>query len=342
MRAAVVYSGETIRIEEFALPALGRGELVVRVRACGLCGSDLAKMFQHKLQAPTVLGHEIAGEVVQVGADVSQFRIGDRVMVAHHVPCYSCHYCRHGNYSMCRRFKQSNLIPGGFAEEVLVPAEQVKLTTLRLPTHVSFDEGSFTEPLACCLRCLRRWNLQPADVVLLVGLGPMGLLMAQLVRASRGIVVGTDLDEKRLEFATRMGVDAVCSAADAEQVSRLVKELTEARGCDVVVLTAGHGGTVQDALQWVRDGGTITLFGNLALRQPAQLDPNVLYYREITVQGSYSPSPLELVHALHLIASHAVKVDKLITHRLPLEALPQAVELARTRRAVKAIINPYV
>jgi L-iditol 2-dehydrogenase len=342
VRAAVVYSGETIRIEELALPALGRGELVVRVRACGLCGSDLAKMFQQKLQAPTVLGHEIAGEVVRVGADVSQFHIGDRVVVAHHVPCYGCHYCRHGNYSMCRSFKQSNLIPGGFAEEVLVPAEHVKLTTLRLPTHVSFDEGSFTEPLACCLRGLRRWNLQPADVVLLVGLGPMGLLMAQLVRASRGIVLGTDLDEKRLEFATRMGVDAVCSAADGEQVNRLVQELTEARGCDVVVLTAGHGGTVQDACQWVRDGGTITLFGNLAPQQPAQLDPNVLYYREITVQGSYSPSPLELVHALHLIESHAVKVDMLITHRLPLEALPQAVELARTHRAVKAIINPYV
>jgi L-iditol 2-dehydrogenase len=342
VRAAVVYSGETIRIEELALPALGRGELVVRVRACGLCGSDLAKMFQQKLQAPTVLGHEIAGEVVRVGADVSQFHIGDRVVVAHHVPCYGCHYCRHGNYSMCRSFKQSNLIPGGFAEEVLVPAEHVKLTTLRLPTHVSFDEGSFTEPLACCLRGLRRWNLQPADVVLLVGLGPMGLLMAQLVRASRGIVLGTDLDERRLEFATRMGVDAVCSAADGEQVNRLVQELTEARGCDVVVLTAGHGGTVQDACQWVRDGGTITLFGNLAPQQPAQLDPNVLYYREITVQGSYSPSPLELVHALYLIESHAVKVDMLITHRLPLEALPQAVELARTRRAVKAIINPYV
>jgi L-iditol 2-dehydrogenase len=205
---------------------------------------------------------------------------------------------------------------------------------------VAFDEGSFTEPLACCLRSLRRWNLQPADVVLVVGLGPMGLLMAQLVQANRGIALGTDLDEQRLAFATRLGVDAVCSAADVEQLARLIKDLTQARGCDVVVLTAGHGGTVQDACQWVRDGGTITLFGNLALQHPAQLDPNVLYSREITIQGSYSPSPLELVHALHLIESQAVKVDMLITHRLPLEELPQAVELARTRRAVKALINP--
>jgi L-iditol 2-dehydrogenase len=341
VRAAVAYSGGMIRIEELSLPPLGRGELVVRVRACGLCGSDLAKMFQQKLPTPTVLGHEIAGEVVQVGADISQFQVGDRVVVAHHVPCYGCHYCRHGNYSMCRSFKQSNLIPGGFAEEVLVPAEHVKLTTLSLPKHVAFDEGSFTEPLACCLRSLRRWNLQPADVVLVVGLGPMGLLMAQLVQANRGIALGTDLDEQRLAFATRLGVDAVCSAADVEQLARLIKDLTQARGCDVVVLTAGHGGTVQEACQWVRDGGTITLFGNLALQHPAQLDPNVLYSREITIQGSYSPSPLELVHALHLIESQAVKVDMLITHRLPLEELPQAVELARTRRAVKALINPY-
>jgi L-iditol 2-dehydrogenase len=336
----VAYSQEMIRIEELSLPAPGRGELVVRVRACGLCGSDLAKLFQQKLSAPTVLGHEIAGEVVRVGADVSQFQVGDRVVVAHHVPCYGCHYCRHGNYSMCRSFKQSHLIPGGFAEEVLVPAEHVKLTTLRLPAHVSFEDGSFTEPLACCLRSLRRWNLQPGDVVLVVGLGPMGLLMAQLVQASRGIVLGTDLDEKRLDFAARIGVDAVCSAADMEQLTRLLNDLTQRRGCDVVVLTAGHGETVQEACQWVRDGGTITLFGNLALRRPARLDPNVLYYREITIQGSYSPSPLDLVHALHLIASHAVKVDVLITHCLPLDELPQAVELARTRRAVKAIINP--
>jgi L-iditol 2-dehydrogenase len=341
VRAAVAYSGERIRIEELLLPTPGRGEIVVRVRACGLCGSDLAKIFQQKLSAPTVLGHEIAGEVVRLGTEVDQFQVGDRVVVAHHVPCYGCHYCRHGNYSMCRSFKQSNLIPGGFAEEVLVPAEHVKLTTLRLPRHVSFDEGSFAEPLACCLRALQRWNLQPADVVLIVGLGPMGLLMAQLVQASRGIALGTDMDEQRLEFAKHIGVDAVCSAVDVERLMRLAKDLTQSRGCDVVVLTAGQGGTVQDACQWVRDGGIITLFGNMAQQRPAQLDPNLLYYREITIQGSYSPSPLELVQALHLIESHAVKVDLLITHRLPLEELPQAVELARTRRAMKAIINPY-
>jgi L-iditol 2-dehydrogenase len=341
VRAAVAYSCEQIRIEAFSLPVPGRGELVMRVRACGLCGSDLAKLFQQKLSAPTVLGHEIAGEVIQLGIDVDQFQVGDRVVVAHHVPCYGCHYCRHGNYSMCRSFKQSNLIPGGFAEEVLVPAEHVKLTTLRLPRHVSFEEGSFVEPLACCLRAIRRWNLQPADVVLIVGLGPMGLLMAQLVRASCAIVLGTDMDEHRLEFAQGLGIDAVCSAVDEPQLMSLTKDLTQSRGCDVVVLTAGHGGTVQDACRWVRDGGIITLFGNLAQQQPAQLDPNILYSREITIHGSYSPSPLELVHALQLIGSHTIKVGPLISHRLPLEELPQAVELARTRRAMKAIINPY-
>jgi L-iditol 2-dehydrogenase len=331
-----------IRIEELLLPTPEGGELVVRVRACGLCGSDLAKISQQKLLAPTVLGHEIAGEVIGVGAGVSSFQVGDRVVVAHHAPCYGCHYCRHGSYSMCRSFKQSQLIPGGFAEEVLVSAEHVKLTTLRLPEHVSFEAGSFTEPLACCLRSLQRWNLQPGDVVLVIGLGPMGLLMAQLVRANHGLACGLDLDEQRLAFATRVGVEVVCPAADDERVARLVSDLTQGRGCDVVVLTAGHGGTVQEACQWVRDGGTITLFGNLALQRPAELDPNMLYSREITIQGSYSPSPRELVHALQLIASHTVNVDRLITHRLPLEELPQAVELARTRRAVKAIINPCV
>jgi L-iditol 2-dehydrogenase len=341
LKAAVAYGGETIRLEEFVLRAPEQGEIVVQVRACGLCGSDLAKLFQHKIETPTVLGHEIAGEVVRVGDGISQLQIGDRVVVAHHVPCFGCHYCRHGHYSMCRHFKQSNLYPGGFAEEVLVPAEHVKFTTLPLPDQLSFEAASFTEPLACCLRSLRRWNFHPGDVVLVVGLGPMGLLMAQLIQAHRGVVLGTDMDEDRLAFATCVGVDAVCSASDGEQLTQLLKDLTQERGCDVVVLTAGHGGTVQDALHWVRDGGTITLFGNLALHRPAEIDPNVLYYREITLQGSYSPSPLELVHALHLIDSRAVKVDRLITHRLPLEALPKAVELARTRRAMKAIINPH-
>jgi L-iditol 2-dehydrogenase len=340
VRAAVAYGGDTIRIEEFPPPMPGPGELVVQVRACGLCGSDLAKMFQGKLSAPTVLGHEITGEVLRVGDGVVHFQAGDRVVVAHHVPCYGCHYCRHGSYSMCRSFKQSNLRPGGFAEEILVPAEHVKLTTLRLPAQVSWEQGSFTEPLACCLRALRRWQLQPADVVMIVGLGAMGLLMAQLVQAHYGVVVGLDMDERRLAFAERVGVQVACSAADPQQVTAAVQRLTEGRGCDVVVLTAGQGDTLITALEWVRDGGTMTLFGNLTPQTPAQLDPNVLYYREITLQGSYSPSPLDLVHALQLIASRAIDVDLLTTHRLPLEDLPQAVELARTRRAVKAIINP--
>ena len=341
MKAAVAYGAETIRIEEFPLLVPGKAELVVRVRACGLCGSDLVKIFEQKLQVPTVLGHEIAGEVLRVGAEVAQFQPGDRVVVAHHVPCYACHYCRHGSYSMCRDFKQSNVRPGGFAEEVLVPAEHVTWTTLRLPDHLSYEQGSFTEPLACCLRSLRRWNLQPGDIVLLVGLGVMGLLMAQLVRTYHGAVAGTDLDDGRLDFAKRTGIQVLCSARDPERLRRSIADWTGGRGCDVVVLTAGDGSTLQEALQWVRDGGTITLFGNLSRHTMAQLDPNLLYYREITLQGSYSPSPLELVHALHFIESHAVDVNPLITHRLALEELPQAVELARTRRAVKAIINPY-
>jgi L-iditol 2-dehydrogenase len=341
VKAAVAYGDATIRIEEMTLPVPRPGELVVRVRACGVCGSDLAKLFQHTLQCPTVLGHEIAGEVARVGDGTDRFRPGDRVVVAHHVPCFGCHYCRHGQYSMCRHFKQSNLHPGGFAEEVLVPAEHVRLTTLPVPDHVSFEAASFTEPLACCLRGMRRWNLQPGDVVVLVGLGPMGLLMAQLIQAHHGRVLGIDMDAGRLAFAEHIGVNAVCSAADTERLAQSIDDLTHGRGCDVVVLTAGHGGTVQEALRWVRDGGTIMLFGNLALQQPATLDPNVLYYREITLQGSYSPSPLELVHALHLIESQAVNVKQLISHRLPLAQLAEAVELARTRRAVKAIINPH-
>ncbi len=341
MKVAVAYGGEKIRIEEFPHPNPEMGELVVRVRACGLCGSDLVKMFQHTLETPTVLGHEIAGEVMRTGDAVERFHVGDRVVVAHHVPCYGCHYCRHGSYSMCRGFKASSLRPGGFAEEVLVPAPHVNLTTLRLPDDLPFEQGSFVEPLACCVRSLRRWNLQPGDVVLLLGLGTMGLLMAQLVHAHHGSVVGTDIEEPRLDLAEQLGASAVCSASDRPRLAKLIAELTEGRGCDVVVLTAGDGATLQDAVDWVRDGGTIILFGNFAPHAPALLHPNTLYSREITIQGSYSPSPVELVHALHLIESHAVNVELLITHRFRLEGLPQAVDLARTRRALKAIINPY-
>ena len=241
---------------------------------------------------------------------------------------------------MCRSFKASHLRPGGFAEEVLVPAEHVKLTTLRLPAQVSYEAGSFTEPLACCLRSLRRWNLQPGDVVLLVGLGAMGLLMAQLIRTFHGIVLGMDLEDTRLRLAAELGAQAVCLATDRERLAALIDDWTAGRGCDVVVLTAGDGTTVQEAVGWVRDGGTITLFGNLATHAPVRLDPNLLYYRELTLQGSYSPSPADLVHALQLIESHAVNVDRLITHRMPLGGLQEAIDLTRTRKAVKAIIHP--
>src|SRR5579872_396698 len=276
MKAIIYHAYNDIRLEEIPIPRIGDDELLVRVHGCGLCGSDILKIAQ-QAAPPVMLGHELSGTIVERGRGISQFEVGQRVIVAHHVPCGVCHYCRHTNYSMCAAFKASNIDPCGFAEYIRVPAEQTRYTTLVLPPALSDEEGSFVEPLACCVRAVQRTPMLPGDSVVIMGLGSVGLLMLQAVRAIGGAkVYGVDLLPERLQLALELGADGVFVAPSDEHALRdLLNPLTEGRGADAVILTAPGARPFMQAVASTRKGGAITLFA--AHKGAASLDLERIY-----------------------------------------------------------------
>jgi L-iditol 2-dehydrogenase len=331
MRAIIYHQHDDIRLEEIPIPVIGPGELLVRVTGCGLCGSDLLKI-QQRAAPPVKLGHELTGVVVERGAGVETFTPGQRVVVAHHVPCGTCHYCKHGNTSMCAEFKSSNLDPCGFADYVRAPETHVRHVTLALPDTLSDEAGSFTEPLACVARAVRRAALRRGDLAVVVGMGTVGLLMAQAFRAAGASVLGLDVLSERVAFAREYGVSAV-NAAEPESLER-VRALSGERGADVVTLIVGGEPAFRQALDLVRAGGAVHLFAATpgAL---AQIELDELYHRELTIQATYSSSPEDLRAALDLLVSGQVRVDGLYSHRLPLERFAEGVALFASRQARK-------
>jgi L-iditol 2-dehydrogenase len=332
MRAAVHAGTGEIRLETRPAPRIGPGELLLRVRGCGLCGSDLAKL-RGPAARPAVLGHEVVGEVAEVGAGAADFRAGDRVVVAHHVPCSTCHYCRRGSVSMCRAFKASNLDPGGFAEYVRVPADNVRQVTFRVPAEMPDAAASFTEPLGCCVRAIRRAAIEAGDTVAVVGLGAMGCLLVQLARGRGARVVGVDPIPARRALAESLGAEVGVSPDDAV---RAIGAASEGRGADVVVLTAGAPAVVRAALDWARDGGAVHLFVG---EGEAPLPLGEMYKRELTLTATYSSSPADLAEAFDLIRRGSVRVSELCSHRVPLERLADAVGLMERREALKVFVE---
>jgi L-iditol 2-dehydrogenase len=334
MKAILYYSYDDIRLENKATPTIVEDELLVRVHGCGLCGSDILKIAQ-QAAPPVILGHELTGTIVERGKAITQFEVGQRVIVAHHVPCGSCHYCRHHNYSMCAAFKTSNIDPCGFAEYIRVPAEHTRHTTLALPPTLSNEEGSFVEPLACCARAVQRTTMLPGDSVVVMGLGSIGLLMLQAVKAiGAARVYGVDLLPERLQLALDLGADAVFQAPPDEHALRdLLNPLTEGRGADAVILTAPGARPFMQAVASARKGGAITIFA--AHNSAASLDLERIYQQELTITSAYSSSPQTLRIALELLATRKVRVDRLISHCLPLERFNEGVALMRERKALK-------
>ena len=337
MKAAVYYGPSDIRVESVPRPQIGPGELLVKVAGCGLCGSDIVKIRYATVRPPAVFGHEVVGRVAEVGGGVDSFTIGDRVVVAHHVPCYACHYCRHQSYSMCRTFKSLNIHPGGFAEYIRVPSQNTMHSVFRIPAHLSNEEASFTEPVACCLRAVKRSRSLPGDSVAVVGLGSIGLLMVQLVRMYGCRVFGVDVLPERVQLARELGAELAVDASSTP-VRPSVLDATDGRGADVVMLTAGTAQSLAQAFELVRDGGTINMFAGAPLGASLNLDINDFYHRELTMLSSYSPSTIELWEALELLSARKIEVSRLLTHRLPLEGVGEAVSLTLNKQALKAYI----
>jgi len=335
VKAAVFQGAGRVHTGEWPRPTIGPGEMLVKVRGCGLCGSDIAKIVDPATRAPAVFGHEIVGDVVDVGDSVAGFAHGHRVVVAHHVPCGVCHYCRHGSESMCPEFKRSHLDPGGFAEYVRVPAANVRGATFRVPDHLSDEEATFVEPLACCLRAVERARVQAGDTVVVIGLGSIGCLFVQLLRRAGAIVIGLDQDGARLTLARGFDVQTAGPADGAA----LARRLSEGRGADHVVVTGGGAAVLPWAVEALRDGGAVHYFaGGEGAALPVALA--TLYHRELTITATYSSSPATLSRAFWLIAAGKIDVAGLISHRLPLARLAEGVELMRRREALKVYVTP--
>lgn len=335
MKAAVFHGPGRLDAGEWPRPTIGPGELLVKVRGCGLCGSDIAKIVDPATRGPAVFGHEIVGDVVEVGEGAVGFASGHRVVVAHHVPCGACHYCRRGSESMCREFKRSHLDPGGFAEYVRVPPANVRGATFRVPDHLSDEEASFVEPLACSLRAVERARVQSGDTAVVVGLGSIGCLFVQLLRRAGASVIGVDQDAARVTLARGFGVEA----AGPAEASTLARRLSDGRGADHVVVTGGGAAVLPWAVETLRDGGAVHYFaGGDGDTLPVAL--SALYHRELTVSATYSSSPATLTRAFWLIAAGKVDVGGLVSHRLPLARLAEAVELMRQRQALKVYVTP--
>jgi L-iditol 2-dehydrogenase len=342
MKAVFVKGHSAVSVDDVKVPEMASaGDVLVKMRACGLCGSDLEKIYGEYGMASGRLGHEPAGEVVAVGKSVKGFAPGDRVFIHHHVACYSCHYCKHGDHTMCPSYQTSNISPCGLAEQFLVPEWNVSRGGLiKLPDNVSYDEASLIEPLACCIRAWNKCNFQKGDDVAVIGAGPAGLmhvLLAQAYGARRVFVV--DINDFRLKFAKKYGVEAFNSISDQDIASK-IKSATEGRGVDVCVVATGNMKALLQSFELTRKGGNIMLFGVPPKGSLMSYDISRLYSSEHSIIPSYAASEIETNEALKLIAEKQVDMASLITHRFDITKAADAVKCAHEAKdAMKVIVT---
>jgi len=340
MRAAVYHNNRDVRIEEVPLPSIGPGELLVKVVASGICGSDVMEWYRIK-KAPRVLGHEIAGEVVGVGDKVRNYRPGDRVFVSHHVPCNTCRYCLNGHHTLCDTLRSTNFEPGGFAEYIRIPEINVDRGVFLLPEEVSFEDGVFVEPLACVLRGQRLAGFAPGQNVFVIGSGISGLLHVALARGSgAGCVVAMDVNDYRLKRAKQLGADEVIHAGEFSP-SRL-RQVNRGRLADLVIVCAGALPAYGQALEAVDRGGRVLCFAPL---EPGVNFPFPLFEfwnDGVSLLTSYGGAPQDISRAIVWIGSHRLPTGQMITHRLSLAETGLGFRLvAEAKESIKVIIEPH-
>lgn len=339
MKAILARASGGFGLCEVAPPSIGPGEILVEMRACGLCGTDLAKLAQPKNSSGVVLGHELAGVVRDVGPGVARFAPGDRVTAAHHVPCGECWACRHGNESMCPQFKATNIDPCGFAELIRIPRLHVEQVTIPVPDEMPFEAASFTEPLACAVRAVERSQVLPGDRIAVVGGGGMGLLIAQTVAAREAHPILLDISEARIALARALQIPATINPA-REDVPRRVAELTGGVGLDGAILTVVSQVILAQMQQVLRPGGRINIFAGPTNGPLLTVDLADLFYRELALFSTYSSTPAAVAEAFGLLTRNQIQVLPLVSHRLPLTAFDEGVALQRSGKATKVIFHP--
>jgi len=322
MLAAVLYGKEQLRVEPVAIPTVGEGDLLVRVRAALTCGTDV-KVFRRGYHArmilpPAVFGHELAGDVVAVGAGVTRFRAGQRVVAANSAPCRQCYYCRRGVENLCEDLLFNN---GAYAEYIRIPARIVELNTYEIPAHIGYQDAALVEPLACVLRGVEETGLRPGDDVAVVGLGPIGLMFVRLAKNLGARVIALGRRVTQLERAAAMGADELISTPRVGDLARAVRQLTGGRGADVAIEAVGKPETWELAVQMVRRGGVVNFFGGCPSGSQVSLDTSLLHYSEITCKASFHHTPGHIRRALELISGGVISARDFVNREEPLSNL---------------------
>ncbi|QBD83218.1 hypothetical protein EPA93_47565 [Ktedonosporobacter rubrisoli] len=338
MRVVEYHSNDDVRIVDKPVPRIGPGELLVQLRACGLCASDVMEWYMRP-RAPLYPGHEPVGVVAEVGDGVQQFAVGQRVFLHHHVPCMVCHFCQRGSFSQCSTFRATRLDPGGLAEYIRVPAPNVQLDVLPLPDSLSFEEAILIEPLACCIRGVERAAIRPGDVVVILGAGSNGLMISQLVKQRGALrVITVDPIAYRRQRTLEVGADIALDPQAAPLLAQICAA-NNGQKPDVVIVTPSKISAMQQGLELVGPGGTVLLFAPPPPTEILPVTPNQLFFQEITLRTSYSAGPYETRQALELLQSKRIQAETVITHSFALQDAAQAFHLvANPGNALKAVI----
>jgi L-iditol 2-dehydrogenase len=341
MKAAVVYGQDDIRVQSVPVPAINEGEVLVRVRASGICATDIKMLAGQGLpkNLPAILGHEVAGTIARTGAGVSEFSPGERVAVYPIAVCGSCFYCKRGKHNLClSEFGLAHGIDGGFAEYVRIPKEIVNIGgVVKIPEHLSFERAVVAEPLSCCLAAARSGKLEAGDTLLVVGAGPMGLLHLKTGLWQKARVFMADIREDRLKMASSIGA-ANCINAAKVDVAAEVRRLTGGIGADMVVASLGAPDIMARYLPALRKGGTFNIFGGPPAGNPVNIDFRWIHYEEIVLTGTFASTPDDFRLALELIGSGRIEVDDLISHRFTLDDMPEAADLAKRQEIIKGVL----
>jgi L-iditol 2-dehydrogenase len=340
MKVLNCYSEKDFRLEDAKKPEISDGEMLIEMLYCGLCGSDIIKIFDPMLKKPDVYGHEVVGKVVEIGKEVKNFKIGDTIIAAHHIPCGSCHFCRHGNHTMCSHFKETNIYPGGFSQFIRLSQDHVDNTVFELPEGFDPLRALFIEPLACCIRAMNRIDRLPEDIFSITGAGAIGILFLLLLKFENLKAVVIDTDDDRLGLAAKLGADLIINPAEKSmqhdnKVPEKIKKMFPL-GIDAAILTVTNQHTISDALSYIRPGGSINIFGMSEKDGIMPLDFGKVYKNELTIKSTYSATPDTLARAYYMITSGQIDVSPLISGVLSLSEFKKGLDMMLSRKIYKA------
>jgi L-iditol 2-dehydrogenase len=347
MKAAVYHGVNDVRLEDVPVPEIGRGEVLIRVHACGICGTDLKKIATGSHSAPRIFGHETAGTIAAVGEGVSKFKVGDRVLVFHHIPCRECYYCKHKVFAQCPTYKKVGVTAGyepsggGFSEYVRVMDWIVERGgVVKLPDNVSYELATFVEPVNTCIKGIETLALKPGETVLVIGQGPIGMILAFLAQRAGARVITSDLFPPRLTIGQRLGLQNGVEASKTDLVEHMLS-LTEGRGADASILAVAVNGLIKTAMDAVRPGGRILLFAQTQHGE-AVIDPAAVCADEKSLLGSYSASVDLQQESVDFVFSREMDLEQLISHRFSLEESVEALQLAARPQpdSLKIMIQP--